>query len=70
MTPADVHYGRTTQISAARREVLDAAYAARPERFVRKPPEPPALAHTTWINPTPDTGRRLSTFSMNVSRKG
>ena len=50
MAPADVHYGRAPAITAARSRVLDAAYTAHPERFVRKPPEPPALADTVWIN--------------------
>ena len=30
--------------------VLNAAYAAHPERFVRKPPQPPALPTAVWIN--------------------
>ena len=30
---------------------FDAAYAAHPERFVRKPPQPPLLPHAVWINP-------------------
>jgi putative transposase len=30
--------------------VLDAAYAAHPERFVRKPPAPPELPTAAWIN--------------------
>jgi putative transposase len=30
--------------------VLDAAYAAHPERFVRKPPTPPQLPAAAWIN--------------------
>jgi hypothetical protein len=30
--------------------VLDAAYAATPERFVRRPPTPPALPTAAWIN--------------------
>ncbi|MFP1155759.1 IS3 family transposase, partial [Mycobacterium sherrisii] len=30
--------------------VLDAAYAEHPERFVRKPPEPPKIPETSWIN--------------------
>ena len=30
--------------------VLDAAYTAHPERFVRKPPEPPQIPETSWIN--------------------
>jgi putative transposase len=56
MAPADVHYGRAEQITAARSRVLEAAYQARPERFVRKPPLPPSLAETVWINrPNTDT---------------
>ncbi|MEX2375029.1 MAG: DDE-type integrase/transposase/recombinase, partial [Dehalococcoidia bacterium] len=50
MARADVHYGRAPQITAARAKVLDAAYAANPQRFVRKPPEPTRLADTIWIN--------------------
>ncbi len=34
-------------IHAARAQVLDAAYAATPERFVRRPPRPPALPTET-----------------------
>ena len=49
-TPADVHYGRAELIRADRGLVLDAAYAAHPERFVRKPPTPPALPTAAWIN--------------------
>jgi putative transposase len=50
MTPADVHHGRAEQTHAARTVVLDAAYAATPERFVRRPPRPPALPTAAWIN--------------------
>ena len=32
-TPADLHYGRAPAVRARRQIVLDAAYAARPERF-------------------------------------
>jgi putative transposase len=54
-TPADVHYGRAEAVRAARATVLDAAYAANPERFVRKPPQPPKLPENAWINkPTGD----------------
>ena len=35
LTPADVHYDRAEQISTQRQQVLEAAYAAHPERFVR-----------------------------------
>jgi putative transposase len=50
-TAADVHHGRATTVQAARADVLTAAYHARPERFVRKPPAPPKLPGTSWINP-------------------
>jgi putative transposase len=33
---------------------LDAAYLARPERFVRKAPQPPKLPGTVWINKPED----------------
>lgn len=49
-TPADVHYGRAEIVRAGRVDVLAAAYAAHPERFVRKPPEPPKLPGPAWIN--------------------
>jgi putative transposase len=49
-TPADVHYGRAQAARARRAQVLAAAYAAHPERFVRKPPQPPALPAAAWIN--------------------
>ena len=35
---------------AGRVDVLAAAYAAHPERFVRKAPEPPQLPGPAWIN--------------------
>jgi putative transposase len=55
-TPADVHYDRAETVRQQRAVVLDSAYAAHPERFVRKPPQPPALPTTVWINePQEDT---------------
>jgi putative transposase len=55
-TPADVHYGRAQLVRQQRAVVLNAAYAEHPERFVRKPPEPPALPTAVWINePKDDT---------------
>jgi putative transposase len=50
MTPATVHYGRAEQAHAERQLVLDAAYAATPERFVRRAPTPPPLPVAAWIN--------------------
>ena len=55
LTPADVHSGRAGQVTTARAVVLDGAYAAHPERFVRKPPQPPKLPTASWINPPDDT---------------
>jgi len=55
MTPADC---RPPAITAVRGRVLDAAYADHPELFVRKPPTPPSLADTVWINrPDNNTGK-------------
>jgi putative transposase len=51
MTPEMVHRGRGEQVRAARQAVLSDAYAAHPERFVRKHPEPPKLPTAVWINP-------------------
>ena len=50
MTPATVHYGRAEALHAERARVLDAAYAANPERFVRRPPTPPDVPTAAWIN--------------------
>jgi putative transposase len=56
LTPEAVHYGQATAVHAARQQVLHAAYAAHPERFVRRPPEPPPLPTAAWINqPRPPT---------------
>jgi putative transposase len=53
-TPASVYYGTASQIRAHRGVVLDAAYAANPQRFAR-PPVPPKLPTIAWINPpTPE----------------
>jgi putative transposase len=51
MTPADVHHGRALGVRDHRARTLDAAYLLHPERFVRKPPAPPALPTAVWINP-------------------
>ncbi len=50
-TAADVHYGLAEVVRDKRAGVLDAAYTAHPDRFVRKPPRPPQLPTTAWINP-------------------
>ncbi|KQH79827.1 integrase [Mycobacterium gordonae] len=49
-TPADIHYGLAEAIRDKRATILAGAYAAHPERFVRKPPEPPKIPDISWIN--------------------
>jgi len=51
LTPESVHYGRAADLLDQRQSVLSDAYQAHPERFVRKPPTPPALPSAAWINP-------------------
>jgi putative transposase len=52
-TPHDVHYGLTEPVRAARADTLAAAYARDPQRFVRKPPQPPVIPTNVWINEPP-----------------
>ncbi len=54
MTPDAVHHGHAEAVHAARARVLQAAYAATPERFVQRPPRPPALPTAAWINKPDD----------------
>jgi len=51
LTPADVHHGRAAEVTAARAITLARAYETHPERFVRRPPTPPAVPTAVWINP-------------------
>ena len=50
LTPAMVHYGQAGEVFQKRQLVLDAAYQAHPERFVRWPPKPLSLPKEVWIN--------------------
>ena len=51
LTPGQVHLGRAPEVIRRRQEVLAAAYAARPERFVAGPPRAAELPEEVWINP-------------------
>lgn len=51
MTPAVVHYGQADEVRAKRQHVLDKAYAAHPERFVKGRPIAPRAPDHVWINP-------------------
>lgn len=55
MTPDQVHYGQANAVHSARCAILTNAYHTKPERFVRKIPEPPPLPTATWINPPQKT---------------
>jgi len=46
-----VHYGETAAVLAGRRDILAAAYAKNPERFVRRAPQPAEPPNAVWINP-------------------
>jgi putative transposase len=50
LTPAMVHFGQAPAIRQKRQSVLDAAYLAHPDRFVRRPPIPLPLPKEVWIN--------------------
>jgi putative transposase len=50
MTPATVHYGHVERVQSQRQRVLDAAYAAHPDRFVNGAPRVPVPAGEVWIN--------------------
>jgi putative transposase len=51
LTPATVHYGNASEVTTRRQQVLTAAYAQHPDRFVRKRPEAPTPPIAVWINP-------------------
>ena len=51
LTPAVVHHGRAERVHAQRTNVLAAAYAAHPERFVNGQPKSADLPQAVWINP-------------------
>jgi len=53
LPPEVVHRGQAPQQVAARQQVLDAVYAAHPERFVRGRPSPPLVPTAVGINLPP-----------------
>ncbi len=64
LTPAMVHFGSAPDVVAQRQVVLDAAFQAHPERFVRKPPIQAQPQLRVWINKPPDSGEY---YSLNSS---
>jgi len=55
LTPADVHSGQADEKLQQRQAILQQAYAAHPERFVRGAPVVPTLPDAVWINPPKGT---------------
>lgn len=51
LTPAMLHYGQAAGVVDSRQQVLQAAYAAHPERFVQGVSKAPAVPTAVWINP-------------------
>ena len=58
LTPHDVHHGLADERIAHRAQVLAAAYAAHPERFVRRAPRPAPPPSQVWINPPKEAAGR------------
>ena len=51
LTPAQVHFGDASEVIRQRQDVLAAAYAARPERFVAGPPRASELPRRSGSTP-------------------
>lgn len=64
LTPEAVHYGRGPAMTEQRSAVLEAAFYAHPERFVRGMPHPPAQPVAAWINPPQDQVVALQRLSL------
>jgi putative transposase len=58
LAPAVVHFGEAQAALAQRQVVLDAAYRAHPDRFVRQSPKPLPLPSDVWINRPVPTGQK------------
>jgi putative transposase len=50
MTPAKVHAGQADKVCKKRQTVLNGAYAAHPERFVKGAPKAREVPEEVWIN--------------------
>jgi putative transposase len=64
LTPAVVHFGEAQTVMAKRQVVLDTAYQAHPDRFVRQPPKPLPLPPEVWINKPVPPGQKTKEGSQ------
>ena len=70
MTPAVVHHALADAVYSHRQRVLQAAYEAHPQRFVRGMPTPPELPKEVWINqPKADLSDAPSSHLEQASRQ-
>lgn len=60
LPPAVLHYGNAKAHREKRMQVLGAAFAAHPERFVRGAPKLPQLPTAAWINKPQETDRSVT----------
>jgi putative transposase len=67
--PASLHRGEAHQRQERRRQVLAAAYAEGPDRFVNKVPEPPALPVAVWIHPPKPSSTASSENQEDTSER-
>jgi hypothetical protein len=70
LTPAVVHFGETQAVLAHRQVVLDTAYQAHPDRFVRRPPKPMSLPSQVWINKPMLSGEKTEEGSQYTPMLG
>ena len=66
MSPAAVHFGRAQALQQQRAAVLQAAYAAHPQRFKGRLPTPPALPQIVGIN-LPTTQSMEAVNALNAT---
>ncbi len=57
-------------LEAARQETLLATYRARPERFVRRPPQPPPLPEEAWMKPPSQKSRHENSSGAPIVTPG
>jgi putative transposase len=65
-TPADVHTGQAVTLNQQREAVMQQAYVAHPDRFVKGAPVLPPLPKAVWINPPQQNGSPISTVSSDA----
>jgi putative transposase len=68
VTPHSIHYGTAQAVHAARQATLDQAFAAHPNRFKGKQPQPHHLPTEVKIDPPKDPNNLNSTQSHTLNQ--